>query len=131
MEKKSMGSFLTALRKASGLTQKQLAEKLNVSDKAVSRWERDECAPDLSVIPVLAEIYGVTSDEILRGQRMGPEKVNHGNDIAKALKQRNRILQAAKTKFISRSLVTVALALVGAILAYILNTEFPKQMPDS
>jgi transcriptional regulator with XRE-family HTH domain len=40
MEKKSMGSFLTALRKASGLTQKQLAEKLNVSDKAVSRWEQ-------------------------------------------------------------------------------------------
>ena len=126
MEKKSMGSFLTALRKASGLTQKQLAEKLNVSDKAVSRWERDECAPDLSVIPVLAEIYGVTSDEILRGQRMDPEKVNHGIDITKALKQRNRILQAAKTKFISRSLVTVALALVGAILAYILNTEFSK-----
>ena len=59
MEKKSIGSFLTALRKASGLTQKQLAEKLNVSDKAVSRWERDECAPDLSLIPVLAEIYGV------------------------------------------------------------------------
>ena len=74
MEKKSMGSFLTALRKASGLTQKQLAEKLNVSDKAVSRWERDECAPDLSVIPVLAEIYGVTSDEILRGQRMTSQR---------------------------------------------------------
>jgi transcriptional regulator with XRE-family HTH domain len=38
MEKKSMGTFLTVLRKASGMTQKQLAERLNVSDKAVSRW---------------------------------------------------------------------------------------------
>ena len=126
MEKKSMGSFLTALRKASGLTQKQLAEKLNVSDKAVSRWERDECAPDLSLIPVLAEIYGVTSDEILRGQRTDPEKLYHGGDRAKAQKQRNRILKSTKTKFICRSLVTVALAVVGVLLAYILNTEFSK-----
>lgn len=126
MEKKSIGSFLTALRKASGLTQKQLAEKLNVSDKAVSRWERDECAPDLSLIPVLAEIYGVTSDEILRGQRTDPEKLYHGGDPAKATKQRNRILKSTKTKFICRSLITVAAALVGTILAYILNSEFAK-----
>lgn len=126
MEKKSMGSFLTALRKASGLTQKQLAEKLNVSDKAVSRWERDECAPDLSLIPVLAEIYGVTSDEILRGQRMDPEKLYHGGDRAKTVKQRRRILKSTKTKFICRSLVTVAVVLAGFIFAHILNTEFAK-----
>ena len=126
MEKKSMGSFLTALRKANGLTQKQLAERLNVSDKAVSRWERDEYAPDLSLIPVLAEIYGVTSGEILRGQRTDPEKLYHGVDRAKAEKQRQRILKSAKTKFICRSLITVSLALVGVILAYILNTEFER-----
>lgn len=126
MEKKSIGSFLTALRKASGFTQKQLAEKLNVSDKAVSRWERDECAPDLSLIPVLAEIYGVTSDEILRGQRANPEKLYQGVDRTGAEKQRLHILKSVRSKFISRSLVTVALALVGVILAYILNTEFEK-----
>lgn len=69
MEKKTMGSFIAALRKANGMTQKDLAEKLNVSDKAVSRWERDENAPDLSLIPVIAEIFGITADELLRGQR--------------------------------------------------------------
>lgn len=126
MEKKSMGSFLNALRKANGLTQKQLAEQLNVSDKAVSRWERDECAPDLSLIPVLAEIYGVTSDEILRGQRSDPEKLYHGNDRLKSQKQRNRILKSTKTSFISRSLITAAIALVGLILAYVFNFEFSK-----
>lgn len=126
MEKKSMGSFLTALRKASGFTQRQLAERLNVSDKAISRWERDECAPDLSLIPVLAEIYGVTSDEILRGQRTDPDKLYYGADRANAQKQRNRILKSTKTKFVCRSLLTVALAVVGVLLAYILNTEFSK-----
>lgn len=126
MEKKSIGSFLTALRKTSGMTQKQLAEKLNVSDKAVSRWERDECAPDLSLIPVLAEIYSVTSDEILRGQRIDPEKQYQSGDKQKVQKQRNRILCATKTKFLSRSLITVAVMLVGLILAYIFNFEFAK-----
>lgn len=126
MEKKSIGSFLTALRKTHGLTQRQLAEKLNVSDKAVSRWERDECAPDLSLIPVLAEIYGVTSDEILSGQRMDQARLAQGNDSAKVQKQRKRILSSAKTKFLCRSFITVAITLVGLILAYILNSEFGK-----
>lgn len=76
MEKRTIGSFIAALRKANGLTQKQLADKLCVSDKAVSRWERDECAPDLSAIPVLAEIFGVTCDELLRGQRSQPAQAS-------------------------------------------------------
>ena len=72
MEAKTIGKFITALRKANGMTQKDLAEKLNVSDKSVSRWERDEGAPDLSLIPVIAEIFDVTCDELLRGERKSP-----------------------------------------------------------
>lgn len=72
MEKKTMGGFMAALRKAHGMTQKELAERLNVSDKTVSRWERDDGAPELSLIPVIAEIFGVTCDELLRGQRQSP-----------------------------------------------------------
>lgn len=64
MERKTIGSFIAALRKANGMTQKELADRLLVSDKAVSRWERDECAPDISLIPVIAELFGVTSDEL-------------------------------------------------------------------
>ena len=72
MEKKTIGSFLSALRKAAGMTQKDLAELLHVSDKAISRWERDECAPDLALIPVIAEVFNVTCDELLRGGRCSP-----------------------------------------------------------
>ena len=48
--------FFAALRKANGLTQQDVADRLNVSNKAVSRWERDECAPDISLIPAIAEM---------------------------------------------------------------------------
>ena len=67
MERKTIGGLIAALRKANGMTQKDLAERLNVSDKSVSRWERDDGAPDLSLIPVIAEVFGVTCDELLRG----------------------------------------------------------------
>ena len=70
MEKKSIGTFLAALRKANGMTQQDVADRLNVSNKAVSRWERNECAPDLSLIPALAEMFGVTCDELLKGERI-------------------------------------------------------------
>jgi transcriptional regulator with XRE-family HTH domain len=69
MEKKTIGSFIAALRRANGMTQKELAEKLYVSDKTVSRWECDESTPELSLIPVIADIFGITSDELLRGER--------------------------------------------------------------
>ena len=123
MEKKTIGSFLTALRKASGMTQRQLAEKLNVSDKAVSRWERDECAPDLSLIPVLAEIYGVTSDEILRGQRTNPDAPPRETDTAKSEKQRKRLLASAQTKFRTGSMISAVIAIIGLISACTCNFE--------
>ena len=74
MEAKTIGTFISALRRASGMTQREFAERLNVSDKTVSRWERDEGAPDLTLIPVIAEIFGVTCDELLRGERRSPEE---------------------------------------------------------
>lgn len=69
MEKKTIGKFIAALRKANGMTQKELGEKLFVSDKTVSRWECDECTPELSLIPAIAELFGITTDEFLRGER--------------------------------------------------------------
>ena len=74
MTNKSIGNFLSELRKEKGLTQKEIADFLNVSDKTVSHWECDKYSPDLSVIPILAEFFGVTCDEILRGERKAPEE---------------------------------------------------------
>lgn len=71
---KSMGSFIAVLRTAAGMTQRELADKLNVSDKTVSRWERDINAPDLSLLPILADLFGITCDELLRGERTSAQR---------------------------------------------------------
>ena len=74
MEKKTMGAFLAALRKANGYTQQEVADKLNVSNKTVSKWERDEGCPEIMMLPLIAELYSVTVDEILRGERINREE---------------------------------------------------------
>jgi len=68
MENKTMGEMIAELRKAKGMTQRDLAEKLNVSDKAVSKWERNVACPDIQNIPKLAEILGVSVDELVNAQ---------------------------------------------------------------
>ena len=126
MEKKTIGTFIAALRKASGLTQKQLAEKLNVSDKAISRWERDECAPDLSLIPVIAEIFGITSDELLRGQRNNPDQPQPEVSEKRNEKQLQHLLKDVKTKYQIRSTISIGIGIVGLMAAMICNFGFNR-----
>lgn len=66
MKKQSFGAMIAAMRKEQGMTQLELAEKMGVTDKAVSKWERDLSFPDVNSIPRLAEIFDVTVDEIMQ-----------------------------------------------------------------
>lgn len=124
MEKKTMGSFLAALRKANGMTQKDLAERLNVSDKTVSRWECDDGAPDLSLIPVIAEIFHVTCDELLRGERKAPEERETPDMTPKGEKQRQRLLKAALSRFRMQTLIAAGISAAGLIVTLICNLAF-------
>ena len=60
-----IGQYIAGKRKALGLTQKQLAEKLGVSDKSVSKWERGVCLPDVSLYTKLCAALGITTEEII------------------------------------------------------------------
>ena len=66
MKKETFGNMVAVLRKEKGMTQLELAEKIGVTDKAVSKWERDLSFPDVSSIPKLAEILGVSVDELMQ-----------------------------------------------------------------
>ena len=68
MEYESMGKLIQTLRKEKGLTQKQLADMLSITDKAVSKWERDVACPDTTTLPKLADILGVTVEALLNAK---------------------------------------------------------------
>ena len=72
MSKHSIGKTIATLRKAKGWTQVELAEKLNVSDKAVSKWESEAGLPEISQLPTMATLFGVTIDYLMTGKT--PEK---------------------------------------------------------
>ncbi len=72
MDNEKMAQFITELRKGKKLTQKDLAEKLGVTDKAVSKWERGLNCPDISLLSKLSYILGVTTSELLNGEKAEP-----------------------------------------------------------
>ena len=71
MDKERFGKFIEETRKESGMTQRQLAERLHVTDKAVSKWERGVCYPGVTLMERLAETLGLTNEPL--SLRSGPE----------------------------------------------------------
>ncbi len=128
MEKRTIGSFIAALRKANGMTQKELAEHLNVSDKTISRWERNDGTPDLSLIPTIAEIFGVTCDELLRGERRTPTERTETTDdkeiSPKGEKQRQRLLKSTLSRYQNLTYISMGVSVAGMIAALICNLAF-------
>ena len=70
MDAQKTGAYLAMLRKIKGMTQQEVADRLGVSNKTVSKWESGGGFPDITVLPALAELYGVTADDILAGETL-------------------------------------------------------------
>ena len=81
MKRDTMGMTIASKRKELGMTQLELADKMGVTDKAVSKWERDLSYPDVSSLPKLAEIFGMTVDELMQvkhhSEKGGPTRSVH------------------------------------------------------
>ncbi|HWQ50247.1 MAG TPA: helix-turn-helix transcriptional regulator [Terriglobales bacterium] len=71
MKKQTLGMMISTLRKEHGMTQAGLAEKMSVTDKAVSKWERDLSCPDIGSLPKLAEVFSISVDELMQVKESG------------------------------------------------------------
>lgn len=122
MEKKTMGAFLAALRKANGYTQQEVADKLNVSNKTVSKWECDDGCPEIMMLPVIAELYSVTVDEILKGERI--TKTETETKPENTEKRTKYLIERVLTQYKNKSIIAITLSAVGAILPYFVSSVF-------
>lgn len=86
MEKQTLGQKIAELRKAKNMTQLELATKLNITDKAVSKWERDISCPDINTFPKLAEILEVSVDELLQSSAVSKEETKNEDILGLVLK---------------------------------------------
>ena len=119
MDLVKIGKYIAGKRKALGMTQKQLAEKLNMSDKSVSKWERGICLPDVSVYMELCEILGISINEFLAGEDIDAENVEK--------KSEDNIIQVMKDSKKKQKNLKSILAVVttfAVIMVLVLGTVF-------
>ena len=97
MDQLKIGKFIAECRKQKCLTQIQLAEKLSITDKAVSKWERGVAMPDTSIMLELCDILGISVNELLSGEKIDMENDNQKTeqlllDMAKELEKKNKTI---------------------------------------
>ncbi len=119
MNQTEIGKFITKCRKEKKLTQAQLAEKLNITDRAVSKWETGKSMPDSSIMLELCEILGITVNELLSGEKIdmkGFEKKADENLLALKRKDENNL-----TKNVIISILFSVTLLIGIMVCLICN----------
>ena len=97
MDQTKIGRFIAECRKKANLTQMQLAEKLGITDKAISKWERGMAMPDTSIMLELCDILSISVNELISGEKIDMENNNRKNeqlllDMAKELEKKNKTI---------------------------------------
>ena len=111
MNNEATGALIRTLRKEKKLTQKELAQRLNVTDRAVSKWERGLCAPDIALLEPLAQALDVTVLELISGARAQaePHPENIDSAVKEVLRYSEQELAQKKKTMRKRSLLAVAI----------------------
>ena len=117
MDQLKIGKFIAECRKQKNLTQMQLAEKLGITDKAISKWERSIAIPDTSIMLELCDILGISVNELLSGEKISMENNNQKNeqlllDMAKELEKKNKTIWNAMWIIMTVSI----LGLIGGLV---------------
>jgi transcriptional regulator with XRE-family HTH domain len=125
MDQIKIGKFIAECRKAQELTQAQLAERLNVTDKAVSKWETGRSIPDAAIMLALCDVLGITVNELLSGERLDTDRNDPKNeqlllDMAKVVAQKEKIIWSAMWVIMGVSMIAM---FAGIFLAAFLIPE--------
>ena len=125
MDQLKIGKFIAECRKQKKLTQMQLAEKLNITDKAISKWENGKAMPDSAIMLELCDILCISVNELLNGEKISMEKNNQKNeqlllDMAKELERKNKTIWVSMCVIIIVSMIAL---LAGVLIAAFLIPE--------
>lgn len=123
MDKERTGKLITELRKEKGLTQKQLAEALNVTDKAVSKWERGLSFPDISMLEPISQTLDISIMELLAGERKGEDEPLTREEAQKIVKESVELSdeEIRHKRERSRFLIIILIVLILLMISLTLN----------
>ena len=118
MDQKKIGNLLKKLRSEKGLTQEQLAEILNVSNRTVSRWETGSNMPDISLLVEIADFYDISIPEIINGERKS-EKMNE--EVKEVAKTMSDYARAEKEAIVKNIRIISVIGLVAFVVHALLD----------
>ena len=145
MDNEKFGNFIVELRKENNMTQKELADKLHLTDKAISKWERGLSFPDISILKPLSEIFNVSVIELLNGERENIKEIDIDSRILTILKQAQHEKNKKIRKVICISIISIIIFItiffiiafskiklhtynpIRALIGYIQVTKFDKE----
>ena len=130
MDQTKIGKFIKEARKNQKLTQSDLAEKLNVSDRAISKWENGQCMPDVSIMLDLCNELKINVNELLSGKKMSLEDKNKQQEqlllnIVKEVEEKNKIIWTSMWVILIISMIALFISL---FLTAFLIPEEPIQI---
>ena len=125
MDQIKIGRFIAACRKRANLTQLQLADRLGITDKAISKWERGITMPETSIMLELCDILGISVNELLSGEKINMENNNQKNeqlllDMAKELEKKNKTIWSSMWAIM---IVSMTALIAGIFIAAFLIPE--------
>lgn len=124
MNQEAIGAFIAACRKEKNLTQMQLAEKLNITNRAVSKWETGKSCPDVSIMLELCDILEITVNELLSGERITME--NYQKKAEENLIELQAKKEKAQKSFKRIESIWLAIALLLSPVHFVINYYYPE-----
>lgn len=121
MDPKKTGMIILEARKRLKMTQKDLADKLYVSDKAVSKWERGLCFPDISVLIPLTEILNISLYDLLRGEKVNKKEVEE--TLKNTINYSNSEINRKKKKYITISSIIIFIIVLISIMSVVFMSD--------
>ena len=128
MDNEKFGNFVKELRKEKNLTQKELAKRINITDKAVSKWERGLSFPDITMLNILSKELDVTVEELLNGEKIKENKKAEKIDVEKAIKEAlekaNGKEEKRKKKILKSKKITKIISIIFFFIFLVLQSIY-------
>lgn len=138
MDNEKFGKFIRELRQEKGITQKEMGEKLNITDKAISKWERGISFPDITMLNILAEFFKIDVSELLNGEKGIKKDIDVEKVIAEAIEKYKNLEEKRKAKIrkikkfigIISSIVSIIFLLVQGAYLFVLKKHYFEYVID-
>lgn len=130
MDQHKIGSFLKELRMEKGLTQAELAEQLNTTNRSISRWETGNTMPDISILVELAEFYQVDIKEIINGERQSEKMTEDVKETVEKVAEYSRSINKKKVAKVV-ALMLIPIIILSVLLVVVFSSRSMEVFPDT